>query len=179
MIIDGRRAAHICLFTFALILALLSLAPLSFGQTTVGTGSIVGTVIDPTGAVISGAEITINNVATGQTINLTTNSSGSFNSGALIPGNYKTQVSAKGFSSAVASSTVLVGNTATLNLKLQIGSKKEIVEVQDSDTRVNTEQPTVQGVLNEQQIEGRPPRPALVRAEACAPRPESRRTCPG
>jgi hypothetical protein len=47
-----------------------------FGQTTVGTGSIVGTVSDPSGAVISGAKITIMNTATGHIIELTTNSSG-------------------------------------------------------------------------------------------------------
>lgn len=156
MIVDGRKSARMCLLAFTLILALFSLAPPSFAQTTVGTGSIVGTVIDPTGALISGAEITITNVATGQAINLTTNSSGSFNSGVLIPGNYKTQVSAKGFSSAEAAVTVLVGNTAAVNVKLQIGNRKEIIEVQDSAAQVNTEQPTVQGVLNEQQIENLP-----------------------
>jgi hypothetical protein len=156
MIVDGRKAARICPFAFTLILALLSFAPRSFAQTTVGTGSIVGTVIDPTGALISGAEITIINVATGHAINLSTNSSGSFNSGALIPGNYKTQVSAKGFSSAIASSTVLVGNTASLTVKLQVGSEKEIVEVQGSALQVNTEQPTVQGVMNADQIETLP-----------------------
>jgi hypothetical protein len=156
MIVHGRKATRIRLVAFTLILALFSLTPPSFAQTTVGTGSIVGTVIDPTGALIGGAEITITNVATGQSIQLTTNSSGSFNSGALIPGNYKTQVSAKGFSSAVASSTVLLGNTATVNVKLQIGNIKEIIDVQDSAAQVNTEQPTVQGVLNEQQIENLP-----------------------
>jgi hypothetical protein len=122
----------------------------------VGTGCIVGTVIDPTGALISGAEITITNVATGQAINLTTNSSGSFNSGALIPGNYKTQISAKGFRSVEVSAPVLVGNTATVNVNLQVGPQNQVVEVQSSELRVNTEQPTVQGVLDEQQIENLP-----------------------
>ncbi len=127
-----------------------------FAQTTVGTGSIVGTVSDPSGAVISGAKITITNVATGQVIELATNSSGSLNSGALLPGNYKTRVSAKGFSSAEARTTVLVGNTATVNVNLQIGNEKQVIEVQGSALRVNTEQATVQGVLNEQQIENLP-----------------------
>ena len=127
-----------------------------FAQTTVGTGSIVGTVSDPSGAVISGGKVTITNVATGQVIELATNSSGSFNSGALIPGNYKTLVSAKGFSSAEVPVTVLVGNTATVNVNLQIGNEKEVIEVQGSALRVNTEQATVQGVLNAQQIENLP-----------------------
>jgi hypothetical protein len=61
-------------------------------QTTIGTGSIVGTVGDPSGTMISGAIVRITNEATGQAINLTSNSSGTFNSGALIPGNYTTKV---------------------------------------------------------------------------------------
>ena len=82
--------------TLLLLMALNTAQPL-FAQTTVGTGSIVGTVSDPSDAVISGAKVTITNSATGQVIELTTNSSGSFNSGALIPGNYKSQISAPGF----------------------------------------------------------------------------------
>jgi|SRR5579859_1189432 len=86
------------------------------GQTTVGTGSIVGTVSDPSGAVVSGAKLTISNVATGQVIHLITNESGSFNSGALTPGSYKTQISAERFSTVELSVVVQVGNTATLNV---------------------------------------------------------------
>ena len=60
--------------TFAPVLpavfVLLSITGPLFAQTTVGTGSIVGTVSDPSGAVVSGAKMTITNVATGQVINL-------------------------------------------------------------------------------------------------------------
>jgi hypothetical protein len=156
MIVDGRKAARACSLVFTLILSLLSLAPPSFAQTTVGTGSIVGTVSDPSGALISGAEVTITSVATGQIVNLKSNSAGSFNSGALVPGIYKTLASAKGFSSTAATVAVRVGNTATMNAILQIGNEKEVVDVQGSALQVNTEQPTVQGVLNEQQIENLP-----------------------
>jgi len=148
----GMRVPRV-LFHAAVLLASFSGL---FAQTTVGTGSIVGTVSDPSGAVISGAKVTITNVATGQFISVTANSSGAFSSGALIPGSYKTVVSAKGFSSAEAAVKVLVGNTATVNVSLRIGNEKEVVEVQDFSLRVNTEQATVQGVLNEQQIENLP-----------------------
>jgi len=137
-------------------LSLLSLARPLLPQTTVGTGSIVGTVSDPSGAVISEARVIIANVATGQVIDLTTNSSGSFHSGALVPGNYRTEVSAQGFSAVAIPVTVLVGNTATVNVKLQVGQEKTVVEVQAFAAQVNTEQPVVQGVLNEQQIENLP-----------------------
>jgi carboxypeptidase family protein len=147
--------------TLPLALAVLLVTMVSptcplFAQTTVGTGSIVGSVSDPSSAVIGKANIRITNVATGQVIELTTNSAGSFHSGTLVPGNYRILVSAKGFSSAESTLTVEVGNTSTANVKLRIGSEKEVIEVQDSALRVNTAQPTVQGVLNEQQIENLP-----------------------
>src|SRR5215467_7112123 len=155
-----RTSAKQFVLTFAVVYVTVllppSLTPSLVAQTTVGTGSIVGIVSDPTGAVVSGASVTITNVATGQLIGLTTNSSGSFNSGALIPADYKVHVSAKGFNSAETPVTVLVGNTASANLKLQVGSEKEVVDVQDSASRVNAEQPTVQGVLNEHQVENLP-----------------------
>jgi len=61
-------------------------------QTTIGTGSIVGTVSDPSGGALSGATVSITNVATGQAINITTNFSGRFNSRTLIPGNLHSSV---------------------------------------------------------------------------------------
>ena len=148
----GMRVPRVLFYAAVLLAGFSGLS----AQTTIGTGSIVGTVSDPSGAVIGGAEITITNVATEHAIKLTTNSSGSFSSGALIPGTYKTLVSAHGFSSAEAAVTVLVGNTATVNVSLRIGNEKEVVEVQDAALQVNTEQATVQGVLNEQQIENLP-----------------------
>jgi hypothetical protein len=140
----------------ASLLMLFLLAYPGFTQTTVGTGSIVGTVVDPSGAVVSGAKVTITNVATGQTINLTTNSAGAYNSGALIPGSYKSRVADKGFHTAEIGLTVLVGNTANGNVTLEIGQENQIIEVQASSVQVNTEQATVQGVLNAEQIENLP-----------------------
>jgi len=94
--------------------------------------------------------------ATGQVIDLTSNSSGAFNSGALVPGNYKTQVSAVGFATVAVPVMVLVGNTATMNVVLRVGEQKTVIEVREDVARVNTDQATVQGVLNAQQIENLP-----------------------
>src|SRR5437762_9724101 len=138
----------------ALILSLL--LPSAFAQTTVGTGSIVGTVTDPSGAVVSGAKVTITNAGTGQVMNLTTNSSGAYASGALAPGNYKVQISGKGFKTVNQGIAVQVGNTATVNPKLQIGQESQVIEVQGSEVAVNTEQAEVQGVLRSSQMENLP-----------------------
>jgi len=128
----------------------------AFAQTTVGTGSIVGTVTDPSGAVVSGAKVVITNAGTSQQTSLTSNSAGAFNSGALAPGNYRVLVSAKGFSAVDQVVVVQVGNTATANVKLSLGQESQIVEVQGSEVAVNTEQAEVQGVLTSAQIENLP-----------------------
>ena len=156
MTTSAKKVLSVAALEFLVGMALLSFGHQSLAQTTVGTGSIVGTVSDPSGAVISGAKIAITNVVSGQEIDLTTNSSGSFNSGALIPGDYKTLVSAKGFRSVEVLTAVLVGNTAAVNVNLQLGQENQVVEVKESEMRVNTEQPTVQGVLTAKQIENLP-----------------------
>jgi Carboxypeptidase regulatory-like domain len=142
-------------FTIATGFLLVALSLVN-AQTTVGTGSITGVVTDPTGAVVGGASVTITDTATNLVIRLTSNSSGAYNSGALTPGQYKVQVSAKGFSSVSGVIGVLVGNTATFNPTLQIGQESQVIEVQAGGVEVNTEQATVQGVLTRQQIEDLP-----------------------
>jgi len=129
---------------------------LSLAQTTISTGSIVGTVSDPSGAVIRDATVSITNTATNRVVSLITNSSGAFNSGALIPGSYTTRIAARGFAPAFVSATVLLGNTTTVNVTLNVGQGKTTIDVQEYAATVNTEQPTVQGVLSEQQIENLP-----------------------
>src|SRR4029077_20054733 len=121
-----------------------------------GSGSIVGTVTDPTGAVVSGAKVVVTNTGTGQSINLNANQSGAYASGPLDPGTYKVQVSATGFSSVSETLTVEVGNTASANIKLQLGQESQVIEVQASTVAVNTEQAEVQGVLNSDQIANLP-----------------------
>jgi hypothetical protein len=141
---------------FALAITfLLSSTPL-LAQTTVGSGSIQGTVTDPSGAVVSGAKVLITNQGTGQTQTVTTNAAGSYTSQALDPGKYKVQVSAKGFSTVDEALTVEVGNTATANVKMQLGQESQVIEVQASTVAVNTEQAEVQGVLNSEQIANLP-----------------------
>jgi len=151
-----RCAARWCAFLTLMFTLTLALSPASFAQTTVATGSIVGTVTDPTGAAVEGAKVTITNMGTNQVIALTSNATGSYNSGALTPGSYKVQIAAKGFSSSSQVITVQVGNTATANASLQVGQESTVVEVQGSALSVNTEQSEVQGVLTSSQIENLP-----------------------
>ena len=147
------RYSVLALITVAAFLLFSSLA---FAQTTVGTGSIVGTVTDPQGAVVPSANIEILNKQTGRSMTLTTDSAGAYTSGPLVPGDYTVKVTAKGFSTVSMPIVVLVGNTANGSAKLAVGQESTVVEVQGAEVQVNTEQAQVQGVVNTQQIESLP-----------------------
>src|SRR5437660_11393875 len=132
--------SHAVQLILMLALAAAVLSPGILAQTTISTGSIQGTITDPSGAVVNGAQITITNKATGQVINTSTSSSGTYASGALIPADYVVRVEAKGFSTTELPVSVQVGVTAPGNVKLQVGEASQVVEVQGSQIRVNTEQ---------------------------------------
>ena len=148
----GARTSFVVLIT--MLFSFLSMA--AFGQTTISTGSIVGTVTDPQGAVVADAKVTITNKDTRQSISTATTSAGSYASGSLTPGNYSVRVEAKGFKSTEISVVVQVNTTTSTNAQLTIGESSQVVEVQASEVGVNTEQATVQGVLTSEQIENLP-----------------------
>jgi len=153
--VRGYRAGRISA-ALTILFAVFLAVSLSWAQTTVGTGSIVGTVSDPQGALVPNARVTIKNAGTGQTITTASNASGSFSSGALEPGNYRVQVTATGFKTLSIPVVVEVGNTATANAKLELGAESQVVEVQASQVQVNTEQAIVQGVVTSAQVENLP-----------------------
>jgi len=155
MMLRARTIAGIG-FCLLAILMLMSLAPMTWAQTTVSSGSIQGTVIDPSGAVVGGAKVTITNQATGQVIRTTTSSSGLYTSPGLISGAYTVRTEASGFKSVELPVTVQVGVTTNGNVQLTVGQSSETVEVQGANVAVNTEQAEVQGVLSAAQIENLP-----------------------
>jgi hypothetical protein len=139
------------------LLAILSIGSTRLvAQTTVSQGSIQGTITDPTGAVVPNAKITFTNKATGDTTSVTSNSSGNYNSGGLLPAEYVTRVEAAGFKTQVQTITVQVVQTSTGSFKLEIGQGSTVVEVQGSTNTINTEQATVQGVISGEQIDNLP-----------------------
>ncbi len=151
------RAAH---WQFALLIlvqvCVLFLTVAAFAQTSVSTGGIVGTVTDPQGAVVPDAKITITNIGTNQAVTLTTTSAGLYNSGSVVPGDYKVRVEAKGFRTSELPLKVQVGAITPGNIKLELGQESQVVEVQGTAVAVNTEQATVQGVVTTEQIENLP-----------------------
>ena len=94
-----RESFHkrgIILLSCMAVLTFLLATPM-WGQSTIATGSIQGTVTDPNDAVVPNASVTITNSATGEAKKVTTSSSGTFASGALTPGAYEVRIEAQGF----------------------------------------------------------------------------------
>ncbi|HKU24157.1 MAG TPA: TonB-dependent receptor, partial [Candidatus Sulfotelmatobacter sp.] len=142
--------------SIALLAVLSALPALVWAQATISTGSIQGTISDPSGALVSDAKVVISNRGTGQVIDLVTSATGAYASGALLPGEYVIRVEHPGFRTTELSVMVQVGVVTAGNLKLQVGQENQLVEVSGAAVQVNTEQPTVQGVLTSQQIESLP-----------------------
>ena len=150
-----RQNTWICLLTLVTASAMIFTSS-AIAQTTVAQGSVQGTVTDPSGAVVSGAKITITNKATGQVVTTTTSSGGTYSSGGLIVGDYAVRVEAKGFKTTQFIVPVQVAVTTAGSVKLEVGQESTVVEVQGAAVSVNTEQATVQGVLTGEQIDNLP-----------------------
>jgi hypothetical protein len=96
---------------------------------TVG-GAILGTITDQTGAVITGVQVSIKNVATGVVTTAKTNGAGFYTAPTLLPGIYEITARASGFSTEVRSGiTLTVGASEVLNLQMTVGNTAERVEV--------------------------------------------------
>jgi hypothetical protein len=131
---------------------LFTVLSLSSAQTA-GTGSIVGTVTTEQENAIADAKIDITNTVTGGKIHTTSDANGLYTSGPIQPGNYALRIEAKGFSAAHVLLTVKVGNRTTADLTLKAAAP--VIQA-TGGTTVNIEQPTVQGVLDTEQVETLP-----------------------
>ncbi len=123
----------------------------------VESGTINGVVLDNSGAVISGARVTVTNTATGQTRKTVTNASGDYSVPFLAPGTYNVEASKDGFSNAIQRNlTLQVDQTLAINITLKPGSVQETVEVTAAAPVLQTETATLGNVVNSQQVQTLP-----------------------
>src|SRR5258708_25871076 len=74
-----------------------AITPVAEAQAGISTGSIQGTILDPNGATVGGAKVTITSKGTGAKVVLDLTGSGTYNSGRRVPGEYVVNVEATGF----------------------------------------------------------------------------------
>src|SRR6266478_6432871 len=122
------------------------------------TGGIAGFVRDQSGAIISGAKLTLINVATNAKEEARSDSNGSFQFLQLAPAVYSLQVEASGFKKeAVHSILVQVDQITHVDVPLEIGSVSQIVEVNSAATPLlETDRSTLSNVVDSQVISNMP-----------------------
>src|SRR5947209_14610597 len=135
-----------CLTLLAVTLGFLFPA-VSWGQ--VAGGTISGTVTDSSGRVIGNVQITINNLATGVTRDVTTNDGGFYSAPNLLPGTYQAKFSAKGFKTEARSGIALtVGATEVLDLTMKVGTAVETIQVTGEAPAVQLATSDISAVVN-------------------------------
>jgi Carboxypeptidase regulatory-like domain/TonB-dependent Receptor Plug Domain len=100
--------------------------------------TLSGTVTDPSGGVVAGANISVTNSATGISRDTTSDSAGLYTIPNLIPGTYEVRVSATGFSTSVQSNlTLAVGQQQQINFAMQVGATNTTVQVTEAAPQVD------------------------------------------
>ncbi len=124
----------------------------------VSKGSISGTIQDPTAAEIPGAEVKAINVETNQAVTTTSDSSGLFKIPLLPIGTYRIEVSREGFRKAsIAGVSVTPGvDTGLGNVKLELGSVAETVEVTAATPLIETTQAQVTATFDQTYLNNLP-----------------------
>lgn len=124
----------LCLVSF--LVCCLIAAPL-WGQT--NSGSIQGTITDPSGAVLAGANVTVRNLDTGLAISTVSTDAGLYSVPNLPPGRYSVSVDAPSLKKYTQEGvTVLTGTAVSLDIQMQLGAVTENITVSADASQLDT-----------------------------------------
>jgi hypothetical protein len=142
-----NRARITSVLSLCLVACLLVSALPAFAQQS--TGSIVGTVVDPTGAAVKGATVRATDVDRGTALTAHTDDSGAFNLPSAPVGDYRVTAEAPGFQKAAYPQFALVLNqTARLNFQMKVGNVSETVEVNGTAPILQTDTSLLGNIIN-------------------------------
>ena len=141
--------------TFALACAVLMCTPIAQAQTV--TGSVTGTVTDPSDAVIPGAKVVAHNLDTGVNTPSVTNADGFYRINQLPIGRYNLTIDAKGFGTeTVPEFSLEAVQIATFNVKLSLNGASSTVDVSAAAPILNTNDASLQSTFTANTIENFP-----------------------
>src|SRR5512146_2178825 len=150
--------AEVCMLfrrTFLVALAAVLFTAMQLNAQSITQGNVRGTVMDPSGAVVPGATVTIKNTATGASQTRTTNGSGFYEFALLPPGTYSVSVSSPNYKPATQTVNVAVGQVSTNNVTLAVAASSQTVEVV-AEGSVLEANPQVSTTMSQRQIEYAP-----------------------
>ena len=140
-----------------LLLWMLTFEPNRAFAQAAGSGTITGSVTDPTGAVVPGADIIIRNTDTGVERKIGTTDAGLFTAMFLPPGHYEVQTSKKGFATVLRKDlTLQVGQTLTINTALAVETTQQEVTVRGAASVVDAEKTDVSQVVSAADVSNLP-----------------------
>ncbi len=139
---------------FAWIFLLVSALSSLHAQT---SAAVSGTVTDSSGAVVSAADVTIKNADTGAVRSTATDGAGRYQASSLPVGQYEIHAVKPGFSEAVrAGITLVVGQSATVDLSLSVGQSSQQITVNADAPLVSVTNSDISGLVGGQQIRDLP-----------------------
>jgi hypothetical protein len=139
------------------VLLAIAAAPLVWGQAQVSSGNLKGVVVDPAGAAIVGARITVSDAQRGWTRNTATDSAGEYRVALLPPGIYRVRAEAQNFSPKVIDGVeIRVGDTVVLRIDLPVGSFTSEITVAAEAAVVETERAQQASTIDLRRIENLP-----------------------
>jgi hypothetical protein len=150
----SRFSDHLSVSFAACTLAVLCIIGSSATRSSAQTvdTAILGTVTDPSGAAIPGAQVTVTSPATGVSQTVTTGANGAYRLGYLLPGTYTVSAQAQGFSRAVRQNITLeLSQEAEVDIPLTIGQTTQSVQVTAAAPLLNTTSGALSGVVNPQE----------------------------
>ena len=149
------RSLSVRFFQIATVaLCLLMCAPRT--ATAQASAGITGTVTDSSGAVVTGAQVTITDVSTSVPTKTVTSSSGTYTVRGLNPGRYSVAIVSPGFKKAVQDVTIEVSTVSTIDFSLTLGNGNETVEVSSSQIALNTTQPELGSTIEPEVVAALP-----------------------
>ncbi len=120
-------------------------------------GSLSGNVTDPTGALLTNANVQLKNPANGEEVKTVTDTEGEFVFPSLAIGNYALTVEATGFKRVVIQSVVIeVATPARLSVALAVGEISEVITVTNAQELVNTTSPSLTNIVERRQVQDLP-----------------------
>ncbi len=139
---------------FAACVLLSAFSAAAFAQ--YDLGSLNGSVVDPSGAVVAGANVHLHDLAKGADRTVTTSADGSYNFASLPIGKYEVDITASGFGEQKATISVILGAPTSLNTKLKIGASEQVSVTGSDVAQLNTSDHEADQVVGEQQLEQLP-----------------------
>jgi hypothetical protein len=130
---------HVLFRMWAACLGLI-LFPIAAAAQTTGTGTLVGTVSDTTGAVVAGAKVVVVNTATAFTSEIPTNAEGGYYIPYLTPGTYRITVESPGFKKYLREGVqIRTGEIPRIDIQMEVGGVTETVQVTGGAPLLDTE----------------------------------------